>query len=181
MLTAVSHLYTTITTSTRDNLLLPFQELTFHVPRQDHICTGSMSPSPQPNNPYTDGKFFLYNTICKTNTSKQKGSNSSTTGFTGMTTSCSERAEWGRTLNIYSWVLSLDWWDATHSVMGTTFKILQFPDGIRWTKTPDETTSTCKISKNLVIESCSSFTSLVTDEQFSKKCIVLQWNKFQEN
>lgn len=108
MLTAVSHLYTTITTSTRDNLLLPFQELTFHVPRQDHICTGSMSPSPQPNNPYTDDKFFLYNTICKTNTSKQKGSNSSTTGFTGMTTSCSERAEWGRTLNIYSWVLSLD-------------------------------------------------------------------------
>lgn len=164
------------------HLFLPFQELTFHFPRQYHICTGSTSPSPQPKNPHTDrvATIFLYHTICKTNTSKQKGSNSSTTGFTSMTTSYGQRTECGKTLNLYSWALSLDGWDTIHSVADITFKILKFPDGIRWTKTPNETTSTCKINKNLVIKSSSS-TSLVTDEQLSKKCIVLQWKKFQEN
>lgn len=53
MLTAVFHLHTS--TSTREaHLLLPFQQLTFQVPRQDHICTGNISASPQPYNPSTD-------------------------------------------------------------------------------------------------------------------------------
>lgn len=41
-------------------------------------------------------------------------------------------------------------------------------------KHPAKQAALVKYKKNLVIESCSSFTSLITDEQLSKKCIVLQ-------
>lgn len=90
------------------NLFLPFQELIFHFSKAAPLLQWKHE-SISPAQVSSQMLRFLYNTICKANTSKQKGSNSSPAGFTGMTTSYGQRAEWGKTLYIYSWVLCLDW------------------------------------------------------------------------